>query len=441
MSPALVGCHPRRGVVMGSTSGQATDRRALRADFGLFWAGQTISNLGSSFTLFALPLLVFKLTGSPLDLGVTSATSFLPYLLFGLVLGAWVDRVDRRRLMIATDLARALVIALIPLLSAAGLLEVWWLYAIAFANATLTVAFDTAAFAAVPSLVASKDDLVKANGRIQASYSAAQVAGPLLAGLLLTAVPVQQVFWADAASFLLSAASLAAIRRRFNAAADPGQTRRSVRADIAEGLRFVLRHPVLRSISAMMALINLINATTYAQLVVFAKQRLAAADTQVGYLYAAGSLGVVVLSLAAGPLRRRLRFSQVALGALLLMGLLIAALSRTDRYWLALPLWAAIAGLGILFNINTTSLRQQLVPSELLGRIASVAMVLAWSAIPLGTLAGGWAVEQTGSTALVYLVIGLAVAAIAGAFWLSPLGHAERYLVAASEAAGERGQP
>jgi MFS family permease len=405
----------------------AVDGRARHIDFRLFWAGQTISNLGSSFTRFALPLLVYKLTGSPLDLGITSATTFLPFLLFGLVLGAWVDRVDRKRLMVATDLARALVIALIPLLSAAGLLSVWWVYAIAFTHSTLAIAFNAAEFAAVPSLVATKDDLVGANGRIQASYSAAKVAGPLLAGLLLTTLPVQQVFWADAASFVVSAGCLVAIRRRLNPPADATRVRYSVRADVAEGLRYVLRHPLLRSISVMMALINLIDVTVYAQLVVFAKQHLDATDTQVGWLYAAGSLGVVALSLGAGPLRRRLRFSQVALGALMLHGLLIAAMSRTDQYWVALGLWAVVAGLGILFNVNTTSLRQQVVPSELLGRVGSIAMVLAWSANPLGTLAGGWAVEATRNVALVYLLIGLAVAAIAGAFSLS-LGHAERYL-------------
>ena len=100
-------------------------------DFGRFWLGQTISNLGSSFTFFALPLLVFKLTGSPLNLGLTTAFEFVPYLLFGLVIGAWVDRVDRRRLMIATDLARAAVIATIPALAAADALSVGWVYAVA----------------------------------------------------------------------------------------------------------------------------------------------------------------------------------------------------------------------------------------------------------------------------------------------------------------------
>jgi MFS family permease len=165
-------------------------RRWLSGDFGRFWLGQTISNLGSSFTMFALPLLVFNLTGSPLNLGIAAAAEFVPYLLFGLVIGAWVDRVDRKRLMIATDLARAAVIATIPLLAAVDTLTVGWIYAVAFASATLTIAFDAAEFAAIPSLVPSDDDLVAANGRVQASYSAAQIAGPLLAGLLVTVAPV-----------------------------------------------------------------------------------------------------------------------------------------------------------------------------------------------------------------------------------------------------------
>src|SRR5215212_4637431 len=197
---------------------EAKGRRSwlLSGDFGRFWLGQTVSNLGSSFTLFALPLLVFKLTGSPINLGLTTACEFVPYLLFGLVIGAWVDRVDRKRLMIATDLARAAVIATIPLLAAADALSVGWVYTVAFCSATLTIAFDAAEFAAIPSLVPSSDDLVTANGRVHASYSAAQIAGPLLAGLLITVAPVQQVLWVDAASFLLSAGTLALIGRTFN---------------------------------------------------------------------------------------------------------------------------------------------------------------------------------------------------------------------------------
>jgi MFS family permease len=411
----------------------------LSGDFGLFWLGQTISNLGSSFTLFALPLLVFKLTGSPLNLGATMAVEFVPYLLFGLVIGAWVDRVDRKRLMIATDLARAAVIAVIPLLDATGQLSVWWVYAAAFCSATLTIAFDAGQFAALPSLVPSGDDLVTANGRVQASYSAAQIAGPLLAGLLVAVMPVQDVLLFDAASFLVSAGTLLLIGAAFNAPRPDGQERRAIRHEVVEGLRYVLGHPVLRNISAMMALINLVAATTYAQLVRFAKRQLQASDAQVALLFAAGSAGIVLLSLAAGPLRRRLSFSRAALGALLGDGLLTVVLAGVRWYWVAVPLWALISGLGVFFNINTLSLRQQIVPNHLLGRVISIAGVLAWSAIPLGALLGGWAIERTGSVALVYGVIGAAVAVTAAAFSLGPLGHAERYLPAADQEAP--GQP
>ena len=197
---------------------------------------------------------------------------------------------------------------------------------------------------------------------------------------------------------------------------------------MSEGLRYVLGHPVLRNISLMMALVNFVGSTIYAQLVLFAKDRLLASDSQVGLLYSAGSLGVVALSLAAGPLRKRWSFSTVALGALALQGLLVVAMALTRWYWAALPIWMLCSGLGILFNINTGSLRQAIVPNHLLGRVISVAGVLAWSAIPLGTLLGGLAITWTGDVALVYGVSGVLTVIIPLLFALTPLGHAERYM-------------
>ena len=411
------------------------------ADFWKFWAGQTISNLGSSFTEFALPLLIFKLTGSALNLAIASATTFLPYLLFGLPIGAWVDRVDRKRLMIVTDLLRALILALIPLWAALGTLTVWWIYIAGFLISTLTIGFNSAEFAAIPSLVAHDDasageTLVTANGRIQASYSAATVVGPLLAGLLVAVVSLPVLLVIDACSFILSAASLVLIRQSFNAAGPP-RAQSSVWQDMSEGLRYVLGHPVLRNISLMMALVNFVGSTVYAQLVLFAKDRLGASDTQVGFLYSAGSLGVVLLALAAGPLRRRWSFSTVALGALALEGLLTIGLSLTRWYWAALPIWMLCSGLGILFNINTGSLRQAIVPNHLLGRVISIAGVLAWSAIPLGTLLGGLAITWTGNVALVYAVIGVLMVIIPLLFALTPLGKAERYMPGREVQVGE----
>jgi MFS family permease len=398
-----------------------------RTDFWKFWAGQTISQLGSSFTFFALPLLVYKLTGSSVNLAVATAAYFLPYLLFGLVIGAWVDRVDRRRMMIAVDLGRAAVIATIPLLSYLDALSVGWIYAAAFATATLTIAFDSGEFAALPNLV-STDDLVTANGRLQASYSAAMVVGPLLAGVLVAIVDLETVFLVDSASFVGSAVSLGLVRTSFNPEEQP--ERKHILRDVSEGLRYVLGHPVLRNISLMMALINFVSATAFTQLVLFASVELDASDTQIAVLFAAGAAGVVCLGLAAGPLRSRLSFSVAALGAMMVEGVLGIVFAFNNVYAVGLVLWAAISGIGLFFNINTTSLRQQIVPSHMLGRVVSIAGVLAWSAIPLGALTGGWAIEATDDVALVYAVIGALTFVIAFAFRFSALGHADDFLAA-----------
>jgi MFS family permease len=399
----------------------------LGGDFWRFWVGQTISNLGSSFTLFALPLLVFKLTGSPLNLGLIMTFEFLPYLLFGLVLGAWVDRVDRRRMMIATDVARAVVIASIVVLAGLDMLAVWWIYVVGFVSSTLKICFDAGEFAAIPSLVGT-DDLIKANGRIQASYSAALFFGPLMAGSLLTVAPIQTVLLFDALSFLASALTLALVRGSFNITSGGEKKLTSLRQDVVEGLRYVLSHPILRNISIMMALINFLAATTQTQLVLFAKERFGASDAQVGFLYSAGALGIVVLSLAAGPVRERVPFSRAALGGLMMYGGFVTVLAFTSRYWFALPVWALASGLAIFFNINTSSLRQAIVPNQLLGRINSIAAVLAWSAIPLGSLLGGLAIEWTQNVALVYGAIGLLVFLVAVSFSFTALGRAEYYL-------------
>ncbi|HEX6481887.1 MAG TPA: MFS transporter [Ktedonobacteraceae bacterium] len=402
---------------------QPTSR--LNSDFWKYWTGQTISNLGSSVTLFALPLLVYKITGSALNLGITTAAEFLPYLLFGLILGAWTDRVDRKRMMIAADVGRALIIASIPLLAVLGVLTVWWIYLVGFVQATLTICFEAGQFAAIPGLV-NRDDLVTANGRIQASYSAAQVIGPLLAGLLVTVMPLAMLMLIDALSFLASSFSLALIRVSFNTGEKRERT--SIRRDVVEGLRYVLGHPVLRNISLMMAMVNFVSVTTTAQIVLFARHQLQASYAQISLLYSASSIGVVVLSLSAGLLRKRWSFSTVALGALMTEGLLMIVFSQMHWYWLALPIWALMGGFGILFNINTSSLRQAIVPNHMLGRVISIASVLAWSAIPLGSIAGGYVITWTKNVALVYAAIGVLTFLIPFSFSFTPLGHARRYI-------------
>jgi MFS family permease len=400
----------------------------MRLDFWKFWAGQTISNLGSSFTQWAVPLLVFQLTHSALNLGVATAATFLPYLLFGLLLGAWMDRVDRKRAMIALDSLNTVVIVSIPLVAQFWHLSVWWIYGVTFIQSTIFIAFSAGEFAAIPSLV-STDDLVTANGRIQATFSAAQVAGPLLAGALVSFLPLVWVMAFDAGSFAVSAVSLALIRGSFNVVSEEPKEATTILHDVREGLRYVLSHPVLRNISAMMALINFVGATTFAQLVLFATDRLHASKFEIGVLFAAGSAGVVVTGLLAGRLRKRFSFTALAMTSLMLMGACEILFAGMRWYFAALPLWAASSGLGILFNINTGSLRQAIVPNHLLSRILSIAGVLAWSAIPAGALVGGWIVKETGNVAAVYAAIGILTIGIAAFFrFFTALRDAQRYV-------------
>jgi MFS family permease len=400
----------------------------LNSDFKKFWVGQTISNLGSSFTQWAVPLLVYQLTHSAVSLAVATAATFLPYLLFGLLIGAWMDRIDRKRAMIALDWLNALVILSIPLVAQFGHLNVWWIYGVTFIQSTIFIAFSAGEFAAIPSLV-STDDLVTANGRIQATYSAAQVVGPLLAGALISFLPLTWVLAFDAGSFALSAVSLSLVRASFNVQGGEPKEATTILHDVREGLRYVFSHPVLRNISLMMALINFVGATTYAELVLFADQRLDARDAKVGGLFAAGAAGVVVTGLLAGRLRKRFSFTTLAMTSLMLMGLCTTVFAGMRWYWVALPLWAAAGGLGILFNINTGSLRQAIVPNHMLSRVLSIAGVLAWSAIPAGALVGGWVISATGNVALVYGVIGIITIGIAVFFRLfTALGDAQRYV-------------
>jgi predicted MFS family arabinose efflux permease len=271
---------------------------------------------------------------------------------------------------------------------------------------------------------------VTANGRIQATYSAAQVAGPLLAGLLVAFMSIQWVMAFDAASFVISAVSLSLVRASFNVPGE-GEAKEpaSILADVREGLRYVIGHPVLRNISLMMALINFVGATTYTQLVLFAQERLDVGPTGVGVLFAAGSAGVVVTGLLAGRLRKRFSFTALAMTSLMLMGALEILFAGMTWFAPALLLWAGASGLGILFNINTQSLRQAIVPNHMLARIMSIASVLAWSAIPAGALIGGWVVKATGNVAFVYGVIGILNICIAAFFrFFTALGDAQRYV-------------
>src|SRR5438270_2613018 len=361
-------------------------RRA--GDFWIFWTGQTISEIGSTLTSTALRLLVFKPRGSALDLGLASAATWVPYPLFGLFIGAWVDRVNRKRLMIGLDICRAVVLAVLPLLALLGHVPIWWIYLVTFINSTLTIGFQSATTAAIPSMVA-QDGLVKANGRILASVPFATIIGPFLAALLLAVTSLQGVLWFDALTFVVSALSLVLVKTSFNAVAPQARPKTSLRRDILDGLRYVLAQPVVRTLALFSLLANLAVAVLYPQIVFYAKQVLVASDAQVSQFFIAAGIGGVIFMLSAGLLHKRLSYGMLLLGSILLSGVCVLALITTRLFWVDLLCFGVIFGLIGLFNVAFNSILQAITPHQLLGRVLTFTIALAIFSVPLSSILGG----------------------------------------------------
>jgi MFS family permease len=378
-------------------------RRA--GDFWIYWTGQTISLIGSALTSFALPLLVFKLSSSALDLGITTAVAWLPYLIFGLPIGTWVDRINRKGFMISMDIARAVLLAVLPMLALVGHVSLWWIYVVLFLNTTLSIGFNAAGYAAIASLV-RPEKLVQANGFIQTSSWLSLVIGPLLATVLLARISLQAVLWVDAASFLVSAVSLVLVRTSFNQAAPRAETRAAFRRDLVEGLRSVLSHPLLRWLGLLTLLTNLALGTIVAQQVLLAKNVFGASDAQVGGFATALGLGRALASLLAGSLKRFLSYGMLLLGSLLLFGVLTIVLVLTHNYWAGVVLWGCMFGMIGFFDTAFPALVQAVTPNAVLGRVTTVMEMLAVLSVPLSAVLGGWIIEQIGNVSLVFAILG-----------------------------------
>lgn len=398
-----------------------------RRDFRLYFIGQVTSALGSSFTSFGLPLLVYTLTGSATKLAVTTVCSFLPYLLFGLVAGSWMDRVDRRRAFLTTSALQGVVVLAIPVLWEAGVLTVWWLYAVAFTLTSLAVVAAAITPTVIPALV-GRENLAHANSKVQGSYSVAVVCGPLLAGALVGGgLPLAWVFGFDGASFLFVSFMVSFIRTSFNAPRQPAKT--TIRSDIVEGLRFVLSHSVLRGIAILAALYNLLAVSVNSQMVNYAHTRLGAGGGRVSLLFAAGSLGTAVTVYTAGRLGKRLSFRVLTLGSLGAWGALVFLMSLSRWFWLSTLLWSLAAGAPVLYSVRTITLRQTIVPERLLGRVQMIAAVLAWSAQPLGAMAGAGLLVSGVRISTLYAGIGIAVVLLVLASSFGALGRPDSTLL------------
>ena len=403
---------PNRPEASDQTAFRQNVNRALgvarHGDFARLWAAQSTSAIGSQFTAVALPLLAaLSLGASPMAFGVLAAAAGLPHLLFGLLAGAWVDRLRRRPLMIAADIARAVLLATIPLAAALGALRIELLVAIALLVETFTVFFDIAYLTYIPSLV-SREELVEANSRLEATASGAQVIGPALGGTLVRVLGAPLALLVDTLSYVVSATLIWRIRAP-EAPPERAGAGMSLRAEIGQGLRAVWQSTVLRALALSSTIMNVAGFLFLSIYVLYMTRDLGLGAEAVGLVFAAGGVGALLGSISAGPVRGRWGLGRVLLGSQILFGLFgmlvpIAVLLPAA----ALPLVVAAEFLQwvmvLVFSVNSVSLRQAITPDHLLGRVNGTMRFIVWGSRPIGSLLGGYLGTRIGLPAT--LVVG-----------------------------------
>ena len=376
------------------TSGQtlAQPRKSLwqQPSFLGLWTSETISSFGAQFTELAIPLTaVLVLSASPTELGFLNAALTAPFLLLSLYAGVWVDRHKRRRIMILSNIGRALLLAIVPLTVLGGILSITALLGIAFLVGSLRVFFDIAYQSYLPSIV-EKEQLVDANSRLEASRAVSSVAGPGLAGFVIQLVTAPFALACDITSFLSSTLILSRIKDREESSSNNG---RSMLSDAREGLSVVANDPRLRSLAGVGALANFFEFSIMAMFLLYAVHVLGLQPEGLGIVLSVGALGAVAGAFSAGKLSDRFGIGpaiilSLALGAIVWGPLIYLATPATATVLLILA-WFCGELSFVSYSINQSSFRQAICPARLQGRVNATMRFLSAGMVPLGSIAGG----------------------------------------------------
>jgi MFS family permease len=360
----------------------------LGPDFAKLWGAGVVSNLADGITGAALPLLAALLTRDPLAVALIAALNSLPWIVFELIAGEIVDRSDRRRLMIFGNLIRAAAIGIVAILVATDSIELWSLGALAFAIGIAETLVDTSWEAIVPRLVETKN-LAAANGRTQAAeWTADELIGPPIGGLLFAATAALP-FFINGGAFVIAALLVATIPGTFRAEREVAHGLKAMRQEIGEGIKWLWQHRVLRALSLMAGTANLMGTAMFAVFVLFAQEILGVDDVGFGLMFSALGIGGIIGAALSHRTERRFGTGTLLLasmGGISLAALTVALTSSP------IVVGAAFAFHGFLiamWNVSVMSLRQALIPDELRGRVASDARTIAFGAIPIGAILGG----------------------------------------------------
>jgi MFS family permease len=365
-------------------------------DFMRLWAAETISQFGTQISLLALPLIAtVLLAATPFEVALLGTIEFLPFILFSLPAGAWVDRLRRRPILILGDLGRALALATVPVAFVFDVLTIYQLYVVGFVAGTLTVLFDVAYQSYLPSLV-ERDQLVDGNGKLEISRTLAQTAGPTLGGGLIGLLTAPVAILLDAVSYALSALFVVLIRRPEPVPDrhrdEHGRQRGNLRSEVMDGLRYVFGNPYLRGISASTATSNLFSQIAFATFIVYAVRELGLGPFEIGLTFGLGNIGAIVGAFTASRWTSALGLGRAIVISMFLSGpgILLVALAPREAPIPFLVASGFLTGLSaVVYNINQVSFRQAITPTAMQGRMNATMRFIVWGTIPVGAILGG----------------------------------------------------
>ncbi|MGE3977003.1 MAG: MFS transporter [Nitrospira sp.] len=405
-------------VVENADSISVQDRPLLLTrDFGLVWSGQLISQIGDGVSKLALLWFVYAVTGSPLKTSVIGLLQTIPPIVLGPIIGVYVDRLPKKLLLITSDVLRAVLIGLIPCLIPVESFTVSVLYALVLLHAIATAVFGPALTAAIPAFV-PKTQFTAANALLQSTTSLGIVFGPALSGLGIAAYGSQEVLCLNAATYLISAACLTLVRFAKPVASSPSSASTSTMLqDLIEGFRYgVVTQPRLLLLTGIAVLYTFGTSALTALFPVFARKMLGLGPVEVGYLWSALGVGLLLTSIGLlwvtdWMLKDRMR---LIMGASMLSGAALCALTQTLDPYLA-GFFMGIVGCGMgAFTPIAWGIIQELAPSQMIGRVLGLYGTGAMTAAIGGISAFGWITEQQGpETGLLGIALVLLVTALA----------------------------
>jgi MFS family permease len=367
------------------------------ADYMKIWSAASISLMGTAVSQIALPYIATTfLNASPLEVALLGMVDMLPFLLFALPAGAWLDRVRRRPVLILGDYGRAIALATIPLAYAAGTLTIWQLYVVGFTVGLLTVFFDVADQSYLPVLL-DPDDLVEGNAKLQISGSAAQIVGPGFGGAVISLVAAPFAVLLDAASYVASGSLISLIHkhepkpeRKFR---DDGNLT-SLRQEIGEGLRYVLGNRYLRMIAGSTGTSNLGSSIVFSIFPIFVYRELGLQPALIGLAFGLGGISIMLGAFASAPLARRFGVGPVIIGSMFVNGpaMLLLFLLPSDAAVAGALMFSSQLAMGfsaVVYNVNQVSFRQAITPLDMQGRMNATMRFIVWGTMPIGSIIGG----------------------------------------------------